>query len=266
MVWVGLGQIARDAIALYAQGGAVYAPRRRRRCAHERAHPFGAWVGTARRARYRMAPSTSFEFGPLLAFVGFRLRTAQLVMYDDFLREAPVAGLTPGQFAIMLLVEHNPGLTQQSLSDGIHIEKSTLVVRLHRLEERGLLRRIRSDNDRRSNVLEVTPEGKKCLRTMLSFVRQHEERVLSELTSSERQALLKLLGKVMLAGARARRAGSGKKSVAARSDSGSRSSSKSGSKSRSRAGSSSAAGAVSRSNARKAGGGNSKRTQAAKRA
>jgi DNA-binding MarR family transcriptional regulator len=109
--------------------------------------------------------------------------------------------LTPGQFAILLLVEHNPGLTQQSLSDGIRVEKSTLVVRLHRLEERGLLRRIRSDNDRRSNVLQVTAEGKKCLRTMLAFVRQHEDRVLSGFSASERQQLLKLLGKVMLVGA-----------------------------------------------------------------
>ena len=126
-------------------------------------------------------------------------------MYDDFLREAPVTGLTPGQFAILLLVEHNPGLTQQSLSDGIRIEKSTLVVRLHRLEERGLLRRVRSNNDRRSNVLEVTPDGKKALRSMITFVRQHEDRVLSELKVSERQQLLKLLSKVMLGGARAPR-------------------------------------------------------------
>ena len=143
--------------------------------------------------------------------VGFRLRAAQLVMYDDFLREAPVLGLTPGQFAIMLLVEHNPGLTQQSLSDGIRIEKSTLVVRLHRLEERGLLRRVRSNNDRRSNVLEVTAEGKKALRSMITFVRQHEDRVLSELKASERQQLLKLLSKVMLGGARAARSSSTKR-------------------------------------------------------
>jgi len=162
-----------------------------------------------------MPPSSSLDFGPLTSMVGFRLRAAQLVMYDDFLREAPVLGLTPGQFAILLLVEHNPGLTQQSLSDGIRIEKSTLVVRLHRLEERGLLRRVRSNNDRRSNVLEVTADGKKALRSMITFVRQHEDRVLSELKSSERQQLLKLLSKVMLAGARAARPPSTKRPSAA---------------------------------------------------
>jgi DNA-binding MarR family transcriptional regulator len=158
-----------------------------------------------------MPPSSSLDFGPLTAMVGFRLRAAQLVMYDDFLREAPVLGLTPGQFAILLLVEHNPGLTQQSLSDGIRIEKSTLVVRLHRLEERGLLRRVRSNNDRRSNVLEVTADGKKALRTMVTFVRSHEDRVLSDLKPSERQTLLKLLSKVMLAGARAQRSNANKR-------------------------------------------------------
>ena len=163
--------------------------------------------------RYRMAPSSSLDFGPLTSMVGFRLRAAQLVMYDDFLREAPVHGLTPGQFAIMLLVEHNPGLTQQSLSDGIRIEKSTLVVRLHRLEERGLLRRVRSSNDRRSNVLEVTAEGKKALRSMVSFVRQHEDRLLVDLKPSERQQLLRLLGKVMLAARGTRPTSPAKKSA-----------------------------------------------------
>lgn len=160
-----------------------------------------------------MAPSSSLDFGPLTSMVGFRLRAAQLVMYDDFLREAPVLGLTPGQFAILLLVEHNPGLTQQSLSDGIRIEKSTLVVRLHRLEERGLLRRVRSNNDRRSNVLEVTADGKKALRSMVTFVRQHEDRVLDELKPNERTQLLKLLAKVMLAGARAERSGAAKRAT-----------------------------------------------------
>ncbi|HET8938241.1 MAG TPA: MarR family transcriptional regulator [Polyangiales bacterium] len=160
-----------------------------------------------------MAPSSSLDFGPLTSMVGFRLRAAQLVMFDDFLREAPVLGLTPGQFAIMLLVEHNPGLTQQSLSDGIRIEKSTLVVRLHRLEERGLLRRVRSNNDRRSNVLEVTAEGKKALRSMITFVRQHEDRVLEELKPTERTQLLKLLAKVMLAGARAQRSTTAKRAT-----------------------------------------------------
>lgn len=160
----------------------------------------------------------SIDFGPLTSMVGFRLRAAQLVMYEDFLREAPVVGLTPGQFAILLLADCNPGLTQQSLSDGIRIEKSTLVVRLHRLEERGLLRRVRSNNDRRSNVLEVTAEGKKCLRSMLSFVRNHENRVLSALSNAERSQLLKLLGKVMLAGARTPRAGTAKRSTAGASE------------------------------------------------
>lgn len=158
-----------------------------------------------------MPPSSPLDFGPLTSLVGFRLRAAQLVIYDDFLREAPVQGLTPGQFAILLLVEHNPGLTQQSLSDGIRIEKSTLVVRLHRLEERGLLRRVRSNDDRRSNVLEVTADGKKAVRSMVTFVRQHEDRVLSELKSSERQQLLKLLNKVTLAGARGARPSSTKR-------------------------------------------------------
>jgi len=135
---------------------------------------------------------------------------AQLVIYDDFVRGAPVAGLTPGQLAILLLIEQNPGLTQQTLCDGMHIEKSTLVVRLHRLAERGLLRRVRSHEDRRQNTLELTAEGKQALRTMLAFVRQHEERLLAAFSATERKQLMKALSKIVIAGVRGRAAGSGR--------------------------------------------------------
>jgi DNA-binding MarR family transcriptional regulator len=129
-------------------------------------------------------------------FVGFQLRRAQLAIYDDFMRAAPVRGLTPGQLAILILIDQNKGLTQQRLCEGIGVEKSTLVVRLHRLAERGLIQRVRSPADRRENILELTTQGKAKLKAMLAFVAEHERRVASRLTETERKQLLVLLSKV----------------------------------------------------------------------
>jgi DNA-binding MarR family transcriptional regulator len=154
----------------------------------------------------KAAAESSLNLGDLPSLVGFRVRMAQLVIYDDFMRGAPVARLTPGQVAILLLVDQNAGVTQQELSHRIGIEKSTLVVRLHRLAERGLLRRVRSSDDRRRNTLELTPQGKRCLSTMMRYVHAHEARLLSDLSSDERQQLLRLLSKVVYAGQRTRAA------------------------------------------------------------
>lgn len=112
------------------------------------------------------------------------------------MRRAPVKGLTPGQLAILVFIDQNPDLTQQRLCDGIGVEKSTLVVRLHRLAERGLIRRVRSPKDRRENILELTARGRAKLKSMLSFVSSHEERVSVQLSQAERKQLFALLAKI----------------------------------------------------------------------
>ncbi|MEY4581482.1 MAG: hypothetical protein RL701_6185 [Pseudomonadota bacterium] len=136
------------------------------------------------------------NFGVLYKLLGFQIRRSQLIIYDDFMRRAPVRGLTPGQLAILVLIDQNPNLTQQQLCDGIGVEKSTLVVRLHRLAERSLIRRVRSPDDRRQNILELTNPGKTKLKAMLDFIAEHEKRIASQLTEAERKQLFVLLAKI----------------------------------------------------------------------
>ena len=144
----------------------------------------------------KAAAVPKLESGVLSSLVGFNLRIAQLTVYEDFLRRAPVRGLTPGQLAILIFIDQNPDATQQRLSEGIRIEKSTLVVRLHRLAERGLIERVRSTADRRQNALRLTRQGASALKTMLAFVSEHERKVTSKLTPSERKKLVELLRKI----------------------------------------------------------------------
>ena len=143
-----------------------------------------------------VAPSTRLDFGVLGSFIGFNVRIAQLVVYEDFMRAAPVPGLTPGQLAILILIDKNPNLTQQRLSDGIRTEKSTLVVRLHRLTDRGLIERVRSTEDRRQNGLRLTRQGAAALKSMLAYVAQHERKISARLSAAERKQLITLLRKL----------------------------------------------------------------------
>ena len=140
--------------------------------------------------------STSLDFGVLGTLLGFHLRAAQLVVYDDFMRGAPVPGLTPGQLAILVLIDKNPNITQQRLSDGLRTEKSTLVVRLHRLSDRGLIERVRSTEDRRQNGLRLTRQGAAALKAMLAHIRQHERKISARLTAADRKQLISLLRRV----------------------------------------------------------------------
>ncbi|HKU43929.1 MAG TPA: MarR family winged helix-turn-helix transcriptional regulator [Polyangiales bacterium] len=141
-------------------------------------------------------PDSALDFGVLLEFLGFQVRRAQLRIYEDFARDAPVDGITPGLLAILVFIERNPGLTQQRLCESLGIDKSTLAVTLHRLCDRGLVKRVRSRRDRRENALELTDKGERARRSMLAHVASHERRIARHLTRAERQTLMRLLRKV----------------------------------------------------------------------
>jgi len=137
------------------------------------------------------------DIGALSGFVGYWLRKAQIAFYDDFLRRAPAPELTPGQLALLVLIDRNPNLSQSRLSEGIHVDKSTLAISLHRLSRRGLIRRVRSTQDRRQNGLRLTAEGQATLERMLDYIPRHERRMTNKLSAKERKTLVMLLRKLV---------------------------------------------------------------------
>ncbi len=136
------------------------------------------------------------NLGPLAKLLGFRLRRAQLTVYEDFHRGSPVPQLAPSQLGILVVIDENPEMTQQQLCEGIGVDKSTFAISLDRLADRGLVRRVRSEDDRRRNSLRLTAKGKATLRAMLVHVELHERRVFARLSAVEREQLMALLKKV----------------------------------------------------------------------
>ena len=69
-------------------------------------------------------------------------------------------GPTPRQFAVLLSVHQNPGVSQTDLVRTTGIDRSTLTEILRRLGRRGLIRRERQPEDRRTNALHLTEDGR----------------------------------------------------------------------------------------------------------
>ena len=148
---------------------------------------------TARKPRTDHPP---LEVGPLNEFVGYRLRRTQLAVYADFMSGQGPSPLTPGLFGVLALIDSNPDITQQRLCESIGVDKSTLVVTLHRLSDRGLIRRVRSTEDRRQNGLRLTAKGQTRYKAMIQHVRAHERRITARLTPKESEQLVQLLAKL----------------------------------------------------------------------
>jgi DNA-binding MarR family transcriptional regulator len=147
-------------------------------------------------------PRVQLDVGPMNDFVGYRLRRAQLAVYDDFVDGQQSSPLTPGLVGVLVLIDRNPDITQQQLCEGIGIDKSTLVVTLHRLTDRGLIKRVRSTEDRRQNGLRLTAKGVTKLRTTLAYVRRHERKITALLSAAESKQLVELLARITSAARR----------------------------------------------------------------
>ena len=88
-------------------------------------------------------------------------------------------------------------LTPSQVSDRVLIASATMTATLDLLERRGWIRRLANPDDRRSTLIEITPDGKAATDQLLPGIRTLEKGILSALTPGEREHLLELLAKVL---------------------------------------------------------------------
>jgi len=146
----------------------------------------------ARSTRKRAAAAgpdigNDIDLGFLADAVGFYLRTAHEAAFRAFLSRVGDANALPWRFAILVLIDANPGLTQVALARAMRRDTSSLTPALDELCDRGLVTRIRQPHDRRSYALKVTPLGRKAMRQLKSSAEAHE-RELDRLVGREQRA------------------------------------------------------------------------------
>jgi DNA-binding MarR family transcriptional regulator len=88
-------------------------------------------------------------------------------------------------------------LTPSQVSDRVLVASATMTATLDLLEYRGWIRRIPNPADRRSVLIEITPDGRAAADQLLPGIRTVERSILSALTPGEREHLLDLLSKVL---------------------------------------------------------------------
>jgi DNA-binding MarR family transcriptional regulator len=150
------------------------------------------------RAKTRSPAEAAREIAPglLTGLVGFHLRQAQIAVFRDFVESMGPLGMTPGLFAVLVLIEANPGLKQSELARAVHLDRSTVVSVVDNLERRRLVERRAAANDRRSNALSLTSTGAVLLRRLKQRVARHEKRLTRALDPGERATLVALLGRI----------------------------------------------------------------------
>jgi DNA-binding MarR family transcriptional regulator len=133
---------------------------------------------------------------PLSGYVGYALRRAQGVIFADFNQSLAELGLRPGQFAVLMLIDRNPGTSQSNVSAALGIQKANFVATIADLEKRGLVRRKKSNTDGRTYSLGLTPRGRTQLQRATELQSVHEAKVTAQIGDEGRMQLLVLLDRL----------------------------------------------------------------------
>jgi len=137
------------------------------------------------------------DFELLHASVGYMLRRAQLAVFADFGETLAELALRPAQFAVLTVLDHNPGVTQSEVCSALRIQRANFVSIIDTLERRGLAKRTSSAIDRRSKSLTLTASGRRLLERASELQRLHESRIGHRLGPGGSDQLLRLLERLV---------------------------------------------------------------------
>ena len=128
--------------------------------------------------------------------VGYQLRLAQIAIFRDFSSTLGELDMTPGLFGVLVIIDANSGLTQNALAKATHLDRSTVVTVIDKLEQRGLVERRAAVPDRRAYALVLTAAGSKLLKRLKALVSEHEKRLCKNFSIAERDQLVRLLQRI----------------------------------------------------------------------
>jgi DNA-binding MarR family transcriptional regulator len=150
-------------------------------------------VRSLKRKEKQLPLSAAVDFGPLDDSVGYLVRRAQVVVFQRFFKLFAEADVRPAQYSVLTVIERNPGLSQNQLAAALGIKKTNLVAMIDALEERGLARRLPTENDRRCHALFLTPKGGSFVARLHRLDATLDQQLTGALSAAERRQLCEAL-------------------------------------------------------------------------
>lgn len=100
------------------------------------------------------------------------------------------------EFSILVLLQSNQQVTASQLAQALAVAAPNMTGILRRLEERGLIARVRAEADKRSQAIELTAQGLKLVQQAKAAGKGMDKPWLGRLSPAEQAMLLELLGKL----------------------------------------------------------------------
>ncbi len=121
---------------------------------------------------------------------------AQAASFQAFARLTHDMRIRPGRFATLMLIGRNPGISQTALSQANGRDKSTLTPVLNDLVKRGLVKRERTPDDRRTYQLTLTAAGNRALKQLTACALRHDRNLDRIIGPRDRTRFVSLLQRI----------------------------------------------------------------------
>ena len=136
------------------------------------------------------------RIGALADIVGFHIRLAHVAVYRHFSETFANLDLTQKQVSVLWLVDDHPGIAQIDVGQRLQMDRATTMTIVNRLQERGYLRRERSEQDGRKQALFLTEQGAAALAEAKCCIAEHEAWLKARFTPDEIKNLVEMLARI----------------------------------------------------------------------
>ncbi len=124
--------------------------------------------------------------------VGFRLRLAMQKHTDIFFKNMDL-GLTQPQFAALARLHTTGPCSQNELGRSVALDTASIVGVIRRLKARKLISIVKSKEDRRRVIIDLTPAGRALTGKAIAVGMRANEITLASLSPAQRKQLIALL-------------------------------------------------------------------------
>lgn len=123
-------------------------------------------------------------------YLSYLLARSSKLVSEQFHATVKAAGLNVNYWRILASLSDGDGLSLKQLNERVLFNQPTLSKLVARMESEGLLERLKGEQDKRSILIYITPQGRELVDQLLEKAKWHESEVLAKY-NEEQQELLK---------------------------------------------------------------------------
>lgn len=116
--------------------------------------------------------------------LGFLATQLATTLYDDFIEVVTEYNVTVRQCGVLFIAMHAQ-LPQTKLSKMMRVDKNIMVSMIDNLEEKGMVKRVKNQKNRKENLICLTPNGQKITQKLHEKMQKRQREILGFLSDED---------------------------------------------------------------------------------